>query len=159
MYSWWWVRLSPETCRVKPLRRIKTQLLHLVGLISLHISSLTYVRKLAINCYSLHILILSRTCSLNRPIDLYSSECLSLKMKAPWSFGTSLTTQQTEQRLEFLSHTPVRTSNLALYRGTGKSLARPYWKKQLKGRHFSSRAEVIAAAETWLDGQPSEFFF
>ena len=36
MYSWWWVRLSPETCRVKPLRRIKTQLLHLVGLISLH---------------------------------------------------------------------------------------------------------------------------
>ena len=35
MYSWWWVRLSPETCRVKSLRRIKTQLLHLVGLISL----------------------------------------------------------------------------------------------------------------------------
>ena len=32
MYSWWWVRLSPETCKVKPLRRIKTQLLHLVGL-------------------------------------------------------------------------------------------------------------------------------
>jgi len=29
------VRLSPKTCRVKPLRRIKTQLLHLVGLISL----------------------------------------------------------------------------------------------------------------------------
>ena len=31
-------------------------------------------------------------------------------------------------------------------------------KKQLKGRHFSSDAEVIAAAETWLDGQISEFF-
>jgi hypothetical protein len=30
-------------------------------------------------------------------------------------------------------------------------------KKQLKGRHFSSDAEVIAAA-TWLDGQTSEFF-
>ena len=29
------MRLSPETFRVKPLRRIKTQLLHLVGLISL----------------------------------------------------------------------------------------------------------------------------
>jgi len=28
----------------------------------------------------------------------------------------------------------------------------------LKGRHFSSDAEVIAAADTWLDGQPSEFF-
>jgi len=34
----------------------------------------------------------------------------------------------------------------------------PGLKKKLKGRHFSSDAEVIAAAETWLDGQPSEFF-
>jgi len=34
----------------------------------------------------------------------------------------------------------------------------PGLKKKLKGRHFSS-AEVIAAAEIWLDGQPSEFFF
>jgi len=32
-------------------------------------------------------------------------------------------------------------------------------KKQFKVRHFSSDAEVIAAAETWLDGHPSEFFF
>jgi histone-lysine N-methyltransferase SETMAR len=31
-------------------------------------------------------------------------------------------------------------------------------KKKLKGRHFSSDAEVTAAAETWLDGQRSEFF-
>ena len=43
--------------------------------------------------------------------------------------------------------------------GADKSLARTDWKnKQLKGRHFSSDAEVIAAAETWLDGQPSELF-
>jgi len=34
----------------------------------------------------------------------------------------------------------------------------PGLKKQLKGRHFSSDMEVIAAAETWLDGQHSEFF-
>jgi len=34
----------------------------------------------------------------------------------------------------------------------------PGLKKQLKGHHFSSDAEVIAAAETWLDGQPSEMF-
>jgi len=34
----------------------------------------------------------------------------------------------------------------------------PGLKKQLKGRHFSSDMEVIAAVETWLDGQPSEFF-
>ena len=30
-------------------------------------------------------------------------------------------------------------------------------KKQMKGRNFSSDAEVIAVAETWLDGKP-EFF-
>jgi len=35
----------------------------------------------------------------------------------------------------------------------------PGLKKLLKGRHFSSDAEVIAATETWLDGQPSESFF
>ena len=34
----------------------------------------------------------------------------------------------------------------------------PGLQKQLKGRHFSSDAEVIAAAETWLDGQHSDFF-
>jgi histone-lysine N-methyltransferase SETMAR len=34
----------------------------------------------------------------------------------------------------------------------------PGLKKQLKGRHFSSDGEVIAAAETWLDGHNSEFF-
>ena len=34
----------------------------------------------------------------------------------------------------------------------------PGLKKQFKGRHFSSDKEVIAAAETWLDGQLSECF-
>ena len=48
---------------------------------------------------------------------------------------------------------------MVYYKGPGKSLAHPDWKKQLKGRHFSSDAEVITTAETWLDGQPSEFFF
>jgi len=33
----------------------------------------------------------------------------------------------------------------------------PGQKKQLKGRHFSFNAEVIAATQTWLDGQISEF--
>ena len=36
----------------------------------------------------------------------------------------------------------------------------PRWTTtQLKGHHLSSDAEVIAAAETWLDGQLSEFFW
>ena len=34
----------------------------------------------------------------------------------------------------------------------------PEQKKQLKGRHFSSDVEVNAVAETWLDGQNSDFF-
>jgi len=34
----------------------------------------------------------------------------------------------------------------------------PGQKKKLKGHRFSSDAEVIAAAETWLDGQLSDFF-
>ena len=33
------------------------------------------------------------------------------------------------------------------------------WRKQLKVRNVSSDAEVIPAAETWLDGQHSEYFF
>ena len=50
-------------------------------------------------------------------------------------------------------------TDFATCRSADKSLARPDWKKRLKGRHFSSDAEVIAAAETWLDGQYSDFFF
>ena len=34
----------------------------------------------------------------------------------------------------------------------------PGLKKKLKVRLFSFDAEVIAAAEKWLDGQPSDFF-
>jgi histone-lysine N-methyltransferase SETMAR len=35
----------------------------------------------------------------------------------------------------------------------------PGLQKQFKGRHFSSGAEVISAAETWSNGQLSEFLF
>jgi len=35
----------------------------------------------------------------------------------------------------------------------------PGLKKQLKVCHFSSDAVVITAAETWSDGQPSDFCF
>ena len=54
---------------------------------------------------------------------------------------------------QYLDHPPysldLTPSNYHLFPGL---------KKQLKGCHFSSDAEVIAAAETWLDGQPAEFF-
>jgi len=35
----------------------------------------------------------------------------------------------------------------------------PWTEKQLNRRHFSSDAEIIAAVETWVDGQRSKFFF
>jgi len=35
----------------------------------------------------------------------------------------------------------------------------PGLKTQLKGHHFLSNTEVTAAVETWLAGQPSDFFF
>ena len=41
--------------------------------------------------------------------------------------------------------------------GTDKSLARPDWKNNWNVAIFSD-ADVIAAAETWLDGQLSELF-
>jgi len=54
----------------------------------------------------------------------------------------------------FLDHPPyspdLALSNYHLFPGLKK--------KQLKVRHFSSGTEIIAAAETWLDGQTSEFF-
>jgi len=59
-----------------------------------------------------------------------------------------------------LDHPPyspdLALSDYHLLPGLKKTIER---KKQLKGRHFSSDGEVIAAAETWLDGQPSDFFF
>jgi len=66
----------------------------------------------------------------------------------------ALATQKKLAYLDFqcLDHPPyspdLAPSNYRLFLGL---------KKQLKGRHFSSDAEVIAAAETWLDGQTSEF--
>ena len=46
-----------------------------------------------------------------------------------------------------------------LHRGADKSLAQPEWKNNWKVAIFLSDVEIIAAAENWLDGQPSEFFF
>ena len=54
------------------------------------------------------------------------------------------------QCLDHLPYSPVLApSDYHLFRGL---------KKQLKGRHFSSDAEAIDAAETSLDVQISEFF-
>jgi len=67
----------------------------------------------------------------------------------------ALTTQKKLAYMGFqcLDHPPyspdLAPSNYHLFPGL---------KKQLQVRHFSSDKEVIAAAETWLDGQFSDFF-
>ena len=54
---------------------------------------------------------------------------------------------------QYLDHPPyspdLATSDYHLFPGL---------KKQLKGRQFSSNAEVVTAPETWLDEQTTEFF-
>ena len=47
---------------------------------------------------------------------------------------------------------------LLTYKGADKSLAWPDWKGNWKVATFSSDAEAIATAETWLDGQYSYFY-
>jgi len=83
----------------------------------------------------------------------FTKGVLFLHVKAP--ANQSLATQKKLPYLGFqcFDHTPyspdVAPSDYHLFPGL---------KKQLKCRHFSSNAEVIAAAETRLDGQLSEFF-
>ena len=59
------------------------------------------------------------------------------------------------QKPDNVTTTLWESFRIVTYKGADKSLARPDWKKQLKVRHFSSDAQVIAAAETWLDGHLS----
>ena len=46
-----------------------------------------------------------------------------------------------------------------MYKGADRSFSPTRLKKTIQSRHFSSETEVMAAAETWLDGQPSDIFF
>jgi len=77
---------------------------------------------------------------------------LVLSRQCPDSQGTLAT--QKKLGFQCLDHPPysqdLAPSDYHLFPGL---------KKQLQGRNFSSDSEVIAAAETWLDGQPSELFF
>ena len=71
------------------------------------------------------------------------------------------TPSSTRQKISFIPILPAASQHKRYvqqtYRGADKSLARPDWKIQLKIRHFSSEADVVAASETWLDGKCSEF--
>jgi hypothetical protein len=62
-------------------------------------------------------------------------------------------TLATQKKLAYLGLSTHPTFRIWPRRTTICSLDR----KQVKGRHFSSDAEVIAAAKAWLGGHPSEF--
>ena len=78
---------------------------------------------------------------------------LVLARQCPGSPGTCNPKELAYLSFQCLDHPPyspdLAPSDYHLFSGL---------KKQLKGCHFSSDMEVIAAAETWLDEQPSEFF-
>jgi len=101
--------------------------------------------------------------------EYYSFLLVQLKEKRRWKFTKrvlflhdnapahrALATQKKLVNLGFqcLDHPPyspdLAPSDYHVFSGLKK--------KRLEGRHFSSDAEVIAAAKTWLDGQTSEFF-
>jgi len=79
---------------------------------------------------------------------------LVLARQCPDSPGTSTQKKLAYLGFQCLDHPPysldLAPSDYHLFPGL---------KKQLKGRHFSFDAEVIGAAKTCLDGQPSDFFF
>jgi len=80
---------------------------------------------------------------------------LVLARQCPGSPGTCNPKKLAYLGFQCLDHPPyspdLAPSDYHLFPGLKKT--------KLKVRHFSSDAEVIATAETWLDGQPSEFFF
>jgi len=65
----------------------------------------------------------------------------------------------THKKLAYLGFQYLGHPQYCLYLDPSDYHLFPGLKKQLKSRHFSSDTKVIAAAETWLDGHPSEFFF
>ena len=64
----------------------------------------------------------------------------------------------TQKKLAYLGFQCLNHSSYSPDLGSSVYNLFPGLKKQLKGHHFSSDAEVHAAAETWLDGQLSECF-
>jgi len=65
----------------------------------------------------------------------------------------------TQKKLAYLDFQCFDHPPYSLYLAPSDYHLFPGLKNQLKGRHFSSDEEVIAAAETWLDEQTSDFFF
>jgi len=78
---------------------------------------------------------------------------LVLARQCPGSPGTC-----NPKKLAYLGFQCLGSPTLFSGSGPVGLLLFPGLKKTIEDRHFSSEAEVIAAAETWLDGQPSEFF-
>ena len=85
----------------------------------------------------------------------FTKEVLFLHDNAPAHRSLATQKQMAYLGFQYLDH-PLYSPDLA---PSDYHLFPGLKKKQLKSRHFFSEAEVIAAVETWLDGQPSEFFW
>jgi len=64
----------------------------------------------------------------------------------------------TQKKLAYLSFHCLAHPPYSLYLALLDYHLFPGLKKQLKGQHFSSDMEIIAATQNWLIVQPSEFF-
>jgi len=75
--------------------------------------------------------------------------------RGPWSCTTmSRLTGHLQPRIKW----PTWASSILITHPILRIWPVPWTEKTIESRHFSSDAEAIAAPETWLDGQPSEFF-
>jgi len=64
----------------------------------------------------------------------------------------------TQKKLAYLGFQCLDHPRFSLDLATSDYHLFPGLKRQVKSHNFLSNVEVIAAAETWLDGQPCEFF-
>ena len=103
--------------------------------------------------YSLYLLVQLKDGLKEKCRGKFSKGVLFLYDKAPAHRALAMQKKLAYLGFQCLDHPPyspdLAPSNYHLFPGL---------KKQMKGHHFSSDAEIIAAAETWLDGQISEFF-
>ena len=92
--------------------------------------------------------------------DILKEKCRGMFTKGVLFLHDSALAHQAlavQKKLAYLGFQCLDHPPYSLYLAPSDYHMFPGLKTRLKGRHFSSDVEVIAAAETWLEGQPSEF--
>jgi len=100
----------------------------------------------------------SKNSKCKNPLEKFSPQLLGIKMGC----SSLITFQRTKlsllKKLDYMGFQCLDHPPYSLDLAPSDYYLFPGLKKQLKGRHFLSDAEIITATETWLDGQTSEFF-